>query len=58
MSNLLKRYDELLAVSLTDNQWIQGIVKEQKRVILAIDGMQLCQPSFFGKYSKLVSDAF
>ncbi len=40
VSNLLERYDELLAVSLTDNQRIQGIVKDQKRVILAIDGMQ------------------
>ncbi|HEY9903256.1 MAG TPA: ISNCY family transposase, partial [Candidatus Sericytochromatia bacterium] len=40
MSNLLERYEELLAVSLTDNRRIHEIVKQQKRAILAIDGMQ------------------
>ena len=40
VSNLLERYEELLAVSLTDNRRIHEIVKEQKRAILAIDGMQ------------------
>ncbi len=40
VSNLLERYEELLAVSLTDNRRIHQILKEQKRAILAIDGMQ------------------
>jgi hypothetical protein len=40
VSNLLECYEELLAVSLTDNRRIHEIVKQQKRAILAIDGMQ------------------
>ena len=40
VSHLLKRYDELLALSLSDKKRIQKIVEGQKRVILAIDGMQ------------------
>jgi hypothetical protein len=40
VSNLLERYEQLLAVSLTDNRRIHEIVKQQKRAILAIDGMQ------------------
>ena len=40
VTNLLDRYDELLAVSLTDNRRLKTLLKEQGRVILAIDGMQ------------------
>ena len=40
VSHLLKRYDELLALGLSDKKRIQKIVEGQKRVILAIDGMQ------------------
>ena len=40
VSHLLKRYDELLALGLSDKNRIQKIVEGQKRVILAIDGMQ------------------
>lgn len=40
VSNLLDRYDELLAVSLTDNERLKHIISRQKYVILAIDGMQ------------------
>ncbi len=40
MSNLLDRYDELLAVSLTDNQRLRKVIGSQKRVILALDGLQ------------------
>ena len=40
VTNLLDRYDELLAVSLTDDRRLNRILKEQGRVILAIDGMQ------------------
>lgn len=37
---MLWRYDELLALGLSDKQRLQNIVKGQKQVILAIDGMQ------------------
>ena len=37
---LLDRYDELLALSLSDDRRLQKITAEQKRVILAIDGLQ------------------
>jgi transposase-like protein len=40
VSNLLERYDELLAVSLTDDARLREALAGQKRVILAIDGLQ------------------
>jgi hypothetical protein len=40
VTNLLDRYDELLAVSLTDDARLQGLLSEQGRVILALDGLQ------------------
>jgi hypothetical protein len=40
VENLLDRYDELLAVSLTDDRRLKKVLKEQKRVILVIDGLQ------------------
>ena len=40
VSNLLDRYDELLAVRLGDSQRLRGLLAEQGRVILAIDGLQ------------------
>ena len=40
VTHLLTRYDELLAVWLTDHERLKAIVKKQGRVILAIDGMQ------------------
>ena len=40
VSNLLERYDEIVAVTLTDSKRLQGIFKAQKRVIMAIDGLQ------------------
>lgn len=40
VSNLLERYDELLALNLSNKHRLKEIVKGQKQVILAIDGMQ------------------
>src|SRR5262249_56706272 len=40
VSNLLDRYDELLAVALTDNGRLSRLLAGQGRVILAIDGLQ------------------
>ncbi len=40
VTNLLDRYDELPAVSLTDDARLQGLLSEQGRVILALDGLQ------------------
>lgn len=40
VTNLLDRYDELLAVRLTDSGRLRGILTQQKRVILALDGLQ------------------
>lgn len=40
VSNLLERYDELLAVSLTDSERLKQVISTQEYVILAIDGMQ------------------
>jgi hypothetical protein len=40
VTNLLDRYDELLAVALTDESRLAGLLAEQGRVILAIDGLQ------------------
>jgi len=38
--NLLERYDELLAVALTDDRRLRAVLAEQKRVILGIDGLR------------------
>jgi hypothetical protein len=40
VTNLLDRYDELLATSLTDSSRLRALLAEQGRVILAIDGLQ------------------
>src|SRR5262245_9172676 len=40
VSNLLDRYDELLAVMLTDDARLNGLLAAQGKVILAIDGLQ------------------
>lgn len=40
VGHLLDRYDELVAVCMSDNQRLQTIFEQQQRVILAIDGMQ------------------
>jgi hypothetical protein len=40
VTNLLDRYDELLAVTLTDASRLRGLLAEQGRVILAIDGLR------------------
>src|SRR5690242_21092145 len=40
VTNLLDRYDELLAVSLTDSLRLRGLLASQGRVILALDGLQ------------------
>ena len=40
VTNLLDRYDELLAVSLTDSARLCGVLASQGRVVLALDGMQ------------------
>ena len=40
VSNLLARYDELLAVKLADCERLQAVVAQQQQVILAIDGLQ------------------
>src|SRR5215218_1931837 len=40
VTNLLDRYDELLAVSLTDSRRLRGLLASQGRVILAVDGLQ------------------
>lgn len=38
--NLLDRYDELLAVVLTDDHRLRCVLADQKRVILGLDGLQ------------------
>jgi len=38
--NLLERYDELVALSLTDTARLRRITKPQGRVLLALDGLQ------------------
>jgi len=38
--NLLDRYDELLAVALTDDRRLRRVLAGQARVILALDGLQ------------------
>jgi hypothetical protein len=40
VTHLLNRYDELLAVSLTDNQRLRRELSTAGRVLLAIDGLQ------------------
>ncbi len=40
VTNLLDRYDELLATALTDSERLRGVLARQGRVILALDGMQ------------------
>src|SRR5438132_10046835 len=40
VTNLVDRYDELLAVTLTDDRRLRGRLAGQGRVILAIDGLQ------------------
>lgn len=40
VTNLLDRYDELVALALADNRRLQGILKKHGRMILAIDGLQ------------------
>ena len=40
VTNLLDRYDELLAVSLTSSARLRTVLAEQGRAILALDGMQ------------------
>jgi len=40
VTNLLARYDELVTVAMQDNARLQGVLAEQGRVILAIDGLQ------------------
>lgn len=40
VTNLLDRYDEILAVTLTDDRRLRELLAEQGRVILAVDGLQ------------------
>lgn len=40
VTNLLERYDELVALWLSDHSRLKAIAKKQGRLILAIDGMQ------------------
>src|SRR5436190_6748408 len=40
VTNLLDRYDELLAVALSDDRRLKKLLASQGRVILAIDGLQ------------------
>jgi hypothetical protein len=40
VTNLLDRYDELLAVTLTDDRRLKKLLAAQGRVVLAIDGLQ------------------
>jgi len=40
VTNLLDRYDELLATSLTDGGRLRTVLAQQGRAILALDGMQ------------------
>lgn len=40
VTNLLDRYDTLLALSLTTDRRLRKVLREQGRVILAIDGLQ------------------
>src|SRR3954449_10583365 len=41
VTNLLDRYDELLATALTDSTRLRGLLAKQGRIILGLDGLQL-----------------
>ena len=40
VTNLLDRYDELLATALTDSSHLRGLLAQQGRIILGLDGLQ------------------
>jgi hypothetical protein len=40
VTNLLDRYDELLAVTLSDGRRLRKLLADQGRVVLAVDGLQ------------------
>jgi hypothetical protein len=40
VTNLLDRYDELLAVALADDRRLKEVLASQEKVVLAIDGLQ------------------
>jgi hypothetical protein len=40
VSNLLDRYDELRALATVDRQRLDALLRKQRRVVLAIDGLQ------------------
>ena len=40
VTNLLERYNELLATALTDSHRLRGLLAGQGRIILALDGLQ------------------
>ena len=40
VTNLLDRYDELVAVALADDRRLRAVLADQGRVILALDGLQ------------------
>src|SRR3954467_534396 len=40
VTNLLDRYDELLATALTDSTRLRGLLAQQGRIILGLDGLQ------------------
>lgn len=40
VTDQLYRYEELLALHLADQEWLKARLKEQKQVILALDGLQ------------------
>jgi hypothetical protein len=40
VSNRLDRYQELLAVSLTERERVKQVISAQEYVVLAIEGMQ------------------
>src|SRR4051794_14667547 len=41
VTNLLDRYEELLATALTDSTRLRGLLAKQGRIILGLDGLQL-----------------
>jgi hypothetical protein len=40
VTNLLDRYDELLALALTDDRYLRRVTRKQGGVVLALDGLQ------------------
>ena len=40
VTNLLDRYDELLATALTDSSHLRGLLAQQGRIVLGLDGLQ------------------